>query len=270
MKLVTQLVYSYRRMFVLGLIATAVAAFSGPGQSSAKRVESPLAPHTVTIIGASAVPGSVVTVTVELESGGDEVAGSFSVHFDASKLSPATPFVALGTGVPPGTALTVNPNQTSLGRVGLLFDSSNTFTASPPNRQLVTIRFNVACNAAAGSIPIIFGVGATPTPRSFSDALGNAIATTYVDGAVTILPSVSVGGRVTSASGFPVRGARVVLTDAGTVNCAVSTNNFGYYSFSHVGTGQSYTITPSAKRHTFTPQSMTVTTALTNVNFVGQ
>ena len=258
-------------MFLLGLIAIAVAALSGPGRTSAQRTEAPSAVRDVRVVGASALPGSVVAITVELESGGDEVAGSFTINFDPAKLSPApTPFVALGTGVPAGTALTVNPNQTAIGRVGMLFDSTNTFTISPPNRHLVTIRFTVAANAPAGPTPITFGN--TPTPRSFSDTLGNPITMVYVDGSVTIqaaAPPVNVSGRVTTSTGRGIGNALVTMVDANSVRRAATTSTFGYYSFSGVPSGLNYTISVTARRFTFTPVVMMITTDLTNLDFVG-
>lgn len=248
-----------------------VCLYGLTGSTSANNSTAALAPHTVSVVSTSATPGSVATVSIELESAGDEVAGSFTINFDPAKLSPATPFVQLGTGVPAGTALTVNPNQTASGRVGMLVDSTNSFTTSPPNRQIVTIRFNVAAGAPGGATPITFG--STPTPRSFSDALGNPLTMTYVDGSVNIqaaAPPVSVSGRVTNPSGQGVRNALVSIVDASNNRYIASTSQFGFYTITGVPSGVNYTIGVSSRRWRFNSINMVISTDLTNMDFVGQ
>lgn len=266
------------RIFLIGLAAIVVAAISGPAPTKAQKAESPSAVHTVSIVGVSGLPGTQVTIAIELESGGDEVAGGFSLNFDQTKLSisgvsspSANPDVTLGTGVPPGMALTVNATQVGSGRIGVLFDSSNPFTISPPNRQVVRFRFTILGGAAAGDTPITFGN--VPAPRSFSDGFGNDIPMTYVPGAITIqqaAPPVTVSGRVTSQSGRGVTGAVVSMVDSVGAKRVATTSTFGYYIFTGVPSGLNYTITPTAKRYTFTPVNMTITTDLTDLNFVAQ
>jgi hypothetical protein len=82
-------------------------------------------------------------------------------------------------------------------------------------------------------------------------------------------PSVSVtlSGRVMTASGRGVFNARVSMTDStGTVREAIS-SPFGYYRFSNVASGSSYTVGVKSKAYTFTPRTMTVNDNLTDVNF---
>ncbi|MGE3467482.1 MAG: cohesin domain-containing protein, partial [Pyrinomonadaceae bacterium] len=112
-----------------------------------------------------------------------EAALQFSLNFDTTILS--SPVVAVGSGAPPGSALTINPNQLAMGRIGILLDSGNTFIQSPPARQVVTVTFNVAPGTIPGTItPVTFGD--LPLPRSISDAFGIPIPASYVDGAVTV------------------------------------------------------------------------------------
>lgn len=271
MRSVTKILPLRPVLFVASVIFASICLYGLTGTTSASKSTGYLAPHTVSVVSTTATAGTVATIAVELESAGDEVAGSFTINFDPAKLSPASPFVQLGTGVPAGTALTVNPNQTASGRVGMLVDSTNSFTASPPNRQIVTIRFNVAAGAPAGATPITFG--STPTPRSFSDALGNPLTMTYVDGSVNIqaaAPPVTVSGRVTNQSGQGVRNAVVSIVDGASNRRVASTSQFGYYTITGVPSGQNYTISVSARRYTFTPVNMTISTDLTNLDFVAQ
>lgn len=278
MKSVRYFVSPVGRILLIGLVAVVVAAISGPAPTKAQKAESPSAVHTVSIVGGSGLPGTQVTISVELESGGDEVAGGFSLNFDQAKLSissnstpVANPDITLGTGVPPGMALTVNATKAASGRVGVLFDSSSSFTASPPNRQVVNFRFTILGGAPAGPVEITFGN--VPAPRSFSDGFGNDIPMTYVPGSITIqqaAPPVTVSGRVTSQSGRGVTGAVVSMVDGAGAKRVATTSTFGYYIFNNVPSGLNYTITPTAKRYTFTPVNMTITTDLTNLDFVAQ
>jgi hypothetical protein len=82
------------------------------------------------------------------------------------------------------------------------------------------------------------------------------------------LASVSVSGRVTNSTGRAVYLAQVSITDASNNTRIAITNPFGYYSFSNVAAGATYTISVRAKRYTFTPQMMLVNNNLTNVDFV--
>ena len=81
--------------------------------------------------------------------------------------------------------------------------------------------------------------------------------------------TASLGGRVTSSNGTPVRGAVVTIT-GGSLPGPVyrSTGTFGFFSFDDLATGQNYTVTANAKRYTFTPQVISLSSDLTNVNFV--
>ncbi len=80
--------------------------------------------------------------------------------------------------------------------------------------------------------------------------------------------SVSVSGRVTTSGGRGVFNAQVTITDSnGNARVAI-TNGFGYYRFLSVATGSQYTIGVTAKRYTFTPQTLQVNDNLTNVDFV--
>ncbi len=79
---------------------------------------------------------------------------------------------------------------------------------------------------------------------------------------------VSVAGRVTNAAGQGLGGVRVSMADLGGVTrVSTVTSSFGYYQFDNVATGAMYSFTPVSKRHTFTPQTITVNDNLTDLNF---
>lgn len=91
--------------------------------------------------------------------------------------------------------------------------------------------------------------------------------------AVNLIPTsahVSVGGRITAASGTSLRGVTVILTDPdGGVRQAV-TGSFGYYNFENVRIGQNYVISVRDRRYRFTEPSriISVTDQLSDVNFI--
>lgn len=80
---------------------------------------------------------------------------------------------------------------------------------------------------------------------------------------------VSLSGKVTTPSGLALRNAKVILTGAGNVQRTATTSSFGLYSFADVPSGQAYTVTAVSKRYRFSPQALTPTGNLANVDFIG-
>jgi photosystem II stability/assembly factor-like uncharacterized protein len=80
---------------------------------------------------------------------------------------------------------------------------------------------------------------------------------------------VTIGGRVTTPTGQGLRNAQVAITDPLGVRRVATTSSFGIYSFDNVTTGQNYIIGVASKRYRFTPQTMNITAALSNIDFVG-
>lgn len=81
---------------------------------------------------------------------------------------------------------------------------------------------------------------------------------------------VSVGGRVVTAYGIGISNVFVSMTDSFGVTRTAVTGSLGYYSFSDVPVGQTYTISVSSKRYEFANpvQAITVQNAIDNVDFV--
>lgn len=80
--------------------------------------------------------------------------------------------------------------------------------------------------------------------------------------------NLSVSGRVMTSTGQGVANARVTITDSGNNVRTFITGTFGYYNFDNVTGGGTYTIAVSAKRYTFTPQTMQINDNVTDLNFV--
>jgi Carboxypeptidase regulatory-like domain len=279
MKSVAQFVSSYRGMFLAAIIAMSMVSVSFLDGAKAQKSEVPAAVHTVTVVNTTGTAGNEVFIDVELESAGDEVAGGFTLRFDPTKLSITTnsgssnPDVTRGTGLPAGSGFTVNSGFTPVGRIGVLFDSSDPFAASPPNRQCVRFRFVIAAGAAAGPTTLeLVGNPPGPVGRSFSDANANDINMTWVNGTLTIqaaAPPVTVSGRVTVPGGAGLRNALVTLTDTNNVRRTATTSTFGYYTFANVPAGPTYTAAVVSRRYAFTPRTQAITADLVNFDFAG-
>lgn len=80
---------------------------------------------------------------------------------------------------------------------------------------------------------------------------------------------VTVGGRVTTATGRGVASARLSLTDSNGAARMVSTNGFGFYRFANVAAGAAYTLTAQHKRYSFSPSQRTFTASenVADLNF---
>ncbi|HQZ96551.1 MAG TPA: hypothetical protein PLP21_09550 [Pyrinomonadaceae bacterium] len=139
--------------------------------------------------------GPQVDVSFELNSLGDEAGISFSVNFDPTKLS--NPVATIGSGAPSGAVVGTNASQALIGKVGVLLDSTTAFTAG--NRQMFTLKFNVASGAAPGASTITFGN--TPTVQSVTTPLGAPLTTTYQAGIVNITAATVTNGKIAYQQG---------------------------------------------------------------------
>lgn len=235
--------------------------------ANAKTNGHPAVERQISVASTTAQRSSQVTVSIEMNAQGDEATASFTLSFDPTVLS--NPVVAVGTGAS-GASVGVNTQLVFLGRLGIVFESASPVIASPPNRQIVTVRFNVASNApfAPSSISFI----QNPLPLLVSNLSGVLLPTSYQTGTVTVAPLetlVTIGGRVTTPSGQNLRNAVVSLIDSNGVRRSATTSSFGLYSFENVATGRAYTLTAASKRYRFSPRVETVGSSATNLNFVG-
>jgi hypothetical protein len=102
------------------------------------------------VIGGSTTPGQNVSATVELVAQGDENAVGFSLKYDAAKLG--SPIIAKGADT---QAATLIPN--TAGKVGVVLGMPFNVALAAGTKQIVTIQFTVAANAAGGQTPLTFG-----------------------------------------------------------------------------------------------------------------
>lgn len=119
--------------------------------------------------------------------------------------------------------------------------------------------------------PISINSGFITSTATRLDSPTNPTDTSEFSACVQVLPltaaSVSIGGRVTTARGRSVAGARVSLTDASGETRATVTNIFGYYHLTDVRAGETYVLSVSHKRYQFPPQVIFVAGETGDFNF---
>jgi hypothetical protein len=73
-----------------------------------------------------------------------------------------------------------------------------------------------------------------------------------------------------TAQGNGIRNAFVMLIDSNGNTRAVKTGTFGYYSFSNIAVGQTYTVAVASKRFEFATQIISLSGEITNLDFIAQ
>ena len=130
------------------------------------------------ILGGSAKgsSNSRVTLPVEMRAAGDEAALSFTVRYDATKLS--NPSVELGEASD-GVVLTYNANEP--GVIRILIDRTAPYarTSKDPMR-LINVSFDVSGKAPAGDTSVTIERG------TVSDGAAMPLPTRYTPGTITI------------------------------------------------------------------------------------
>ncbi len=139
------------------------------------------------------------------------------------------------------------------GLVGSSFGSNSwTFTWTAPAASAGTVMFNAAGNSANGD--------GSPS--------GDFIYSTTKSVTAGSSPTVSISGRVLTPGGLGVRNAVVRLTGpAGSMT--TPTSSLGFYSFTDVPSGQTYTISVASRRYRFQTQDVAPTADLSEVDFTG-
>ena len=85
----------------------------------------------------------------------------------------------------------------------------------------------------------------------------------------TVLAGASVDGRVLTSDGRGLRNATVSITDSLGASRTATTSSFGFFSFTNVNTGQTYTFRVSSRFFRFQPRTMQIDGNLTLSDFVG-
>ena len=215
-------------------------------------------------------PGRSIGLGVEYSPKGDEAAVSFTIEFNAARLT--NPKINLGEGMPEGTVLTINDNDIANGRIGVLIDSTEPLSIGSNIKRLISVTFDVAAGATGGESRV--RLTGSLAPKGVSDAIGNTLEARYTDGAVLISGPLATGtevaGRVTTADGRGIRGAKVTILDATGRARTVTTGTFGYYRFDDLAAGETYTLGITSNRYGFTSKTITTDSTLAEIDFIAQ
>ena len=196
--------------------------------------------------------GQALTVLVPIHVGDVTGRGFISydleVGFDPAVIQPdaMNPVSTSGTV---SSGLTVTPNTSVAGRIAV-----SAFGTLPlqGSGTLINLRFTIVGDP--GEI----------SPLTFEHFIFNEdqSASATNDGQIEVVAptaaGVAVEGRVVTADGRGIMGARITLTESdGDVQTAV-TNPFGYYRFESVEAGQLVTLSVASKRFVFSNPVLTV------------
>ena len=163
------------------------AAGSATSSKALLRVDFP--PAILQIASVSNTPsGLSVTIPVILVANGSENGLGFSLNFQPAQLSFAG--VGLGAGGA-GASLFANTNQIDFGKLGLVIAFPAGQTSAAGSQEVVDVTFT-ASFVTNGSVATI-SFGDQPVGRELSDALGNPLAASYINGTVGIAPAALEG-----------------------------------------------------------------------------
>ena len=80
--------------------------------------------------------------------------------------------------------------------------------------------------------------------------------------------TVAISGRGSISAGNSLSGAVVSLVDQTGQTRTTRTNSFGYYRFDEIDVGSTVVLSVTSRRYTFTPQVISVTDEIENLNFL--
>ena len=127
----------------------------------------------ITIGRLGSTDGLTVSVPIEMEFSGDEAAASFTLEYDAARLT--NPRVVLGDLSGDDTVLTVNTNET--GRIAVLIDSATALVTAKGAARIVVITFDSVSDADGfGTVSFSDAIAA----KSVSDGFGNALPVRWI------------------------------------------------------------------------------------------
>ena len=253
--------------------------------------------------GLAQIPGTVATDTypsfaTQADTDGDGIGDSCDSSFDRSTPTgsnvavqgPLTSAVTFAGVTQPGTTSFTNitlsegdmPTGFQLCEQCAAFDITTTAVYTPP----VTVCLDVPPvipNWLFVSLRLMHGEGGVFVDRTTNrtdDGQGHRSVCGTVDSLspfalASLNPTaahVSVAGRVTSASGYGIRNAIIVLTGPDGVTKLAVTSSFGYYRFDDIAAGENYVVRVASKRYVFANATrvIAVNDDLTEVDFVAE
>lgn len=196
-----------------------------------------IAPDAVT---SASIFGRVGAITASDPGDNSDLTGTYSFSDSASQnIWTTASTVSGGTDVPVGSYRAQAAGPGANVSPGPGFTNLNATFASVTANGTWTLRFTDCSSGATGSV------------SAANLVLTPVAGPTAADSSIT--------GRVRTASGYGVGGARVTLSSGDDRGITVLTNAFGYFIFPAVESGQTYVLSVSSKRHTFAEPVQVVT-----------
>jgi hypothetical protein len=152
---------------------------------------------------------------------------------------------------------------------------TQTQTAGAMTWNTETFAQNPNANAIRWGTMYNFRFDSNRPPQTTNATIGffktGAPITVQIQGPSFSPAAVSMSGRVmTTVRNQGVFNARVSITDSNGNERWAMTNPFGYYNFSGIATGETYTVRVFAKRYTFAPRTIQINDNLAHVNFTAE
>lgn len=210
------------------------------------------------LANAEAARGSVVTVPVRIDNLRGRSVGSyqFDIQYDPAVVEPTAKAADIGGTV--GDSLNVVSNVV---RPGLL--KVAVYGAMPVTGDGVymNLRFSTLGDANTRS-PLSL--------RSFYFNDGRTFVAT-ADGSISVTAAATtatIHGRVLSAYGQGIGSSRVILTSTKGQKVVTLSTPMGYFDFSGLDVGETYTVNVLAKRYTFSSRTVSVSDGVTELDMI--
>jgi hypothetical protein len=186
--------------------------------------------------------------------------------------------IAAGANLPPANFISATNLDNTAGKVALVnVPASMTGNCASNLTNSYDFVGYGATNCAEGNNPENPGGTATTSIQRIVlgvDTNNNGVDFASIapspNGAAPTAANVSVSGRVITPQELGLTNALVTLTDMQGNARTVLTRKFGSFRFSDVIAGQTYILSVSSKRYTYTARVITVNEDLTEVNFAAQ
>ena len=223
---------------------------------------------------ASSSPSTVVDIPVAVSDlTNTNIDGfNFTVFYDPNILSPVSGNAANNYGTL-SDGCSVIGNSPAAGQ--LKVSGACVFPLNSGSGTLVNLRFNVVGTNNQRTDLLSNDPNVSGSPSTFQFNSGTPQATA-IDGSFTVLAptaaSVSISGRVKTASGRGIRNVLVKMIDLQGNIRITRTSAFGYYHFNDVAAGSTYLLSAASKQYQFTmpTQVVNVSNELMDVDFTAQ
>jgi hypothetical protein len=208
----------------------------------------------VSLGNAYAQTGSTVIVPLRMENlnGANVRSYQFDIQYDPTVLTPDAMTADLAGTMGQGMNVVYNVPSPGLLKVAV-YDVFGVMG----DGIYANLRFTATGTAGSGSQHGVKGF-------RFNDG---KTMTTVSDGAVFFCSTegVRVNGRLITAGGQGLRGTHVTITAPNGTRSFATTSSLGYFEFSSLLAGETYTLSVQSRRYRFAPVNVSTTQAATSV-----